>query len=64
VVKSFTRNAWFFILDTLREPRSKTDDEDTLIERIVRLIKNIMRLLKTDFSEFMPDLFSTVNQAF
>lgn len=48
-VKEFTKKAWPFIIGTLEEPKSKNDDEDILIEKVVKLVKIIMRLLKTEF---------------
>lgn len=64
MLKSFTWQAWPYLISWLKEPRSKADDEDMHIERVVKLIKNIMRLIKTDFAGFLPSLFEAVNQAF
>lgn len=40
------------------------DDEDPEIQRLAKLMKNIMRCLDLDFKDFIPQLLETLSQAY
>jgi hypothetical protein len=64
LVGGFTRIAFPFILETVRCPKRVQNDEDAEVERMVKLIKIIMRYLKFSFTEFIEPLYSAVLEAY
>lgn len=64
ILQQFTREIWPFVKQVLSSPQRLKDDEDSDVERIVRILKVLMRTLEYLFSEFLEDLFTTVLAAF
>lgn len=46
----FTKDVWPYIKEVLGNPQKPKDDEDSDIERMVRMLKVIMRNLEFSFS--------------
>lgn len=64
ILKQFMRDIWPFTKQLLSSPQRLKDDEDSDVERIVRILKVVMRTLEFQFSEFLEELFTTVLTAF
>lgn len=50
ILKQFMRDIWPFTKQLLSSPQRLKDDEDSDVERIVRILKVIMRTLEFQFS--------------
>lgn len=64
IVGTFTRTAFPFILEVIRNPKRVNNDEDPEVERTIKLVKVIMRYLKFSFTEFIEPLYTAVLEAF
>lgn len=64
ILVQFVRDEWEYMMNVLGNPQRVRDDEDSDVEKMVRVMKIIMRTLKFSFAEFLERLFSTVLQAF
>jgi hypothetical protein len=60
----FTQQEWPYIKQVLSQPQKHKDDEDINIERMIRVLKNVMRTLEFHFAGFIEELFTTVLQAY
>lgn len=56
VVKEFVRQSMPFLKEQLTATANTIEDENSDVERSVKLVKHLMRTLKTEFWEFVPPL--------
>lgn len=52
------------MIESLSYPKRVKDDEDSDVEKIVRILKVAMRTLEFHFSEFLEEMFTSVLSAF
>lgn len=64
-VKKYLWSAMPMLKDIIANPQSGSDDDiDSQVEKVVKLLKFIMRILQAEFLPFVDDLFSTVLASF
>ena len=49
VIRDFTVSAWPFIIKQILKPVSNNDDEDIILQKVVKILKKIMKLLDKQF---------------
>lgn len=66
MVKKYLYTSMPFLKSVIRNPVTdeREEDENTEVEKVVKLLKYVMRLLKGEFFEFVEELFNAVNDSF